>query len=727
MSIFRSLVLYIFAFSLIDGSVSGQQATDPRPKIGLVLSGGGAKGLAHIGVLKVLEEAGIHPDFIAGSSMGGLVGGLYSIGYTADMQEKIVKSIDWNYYLTDEIPRRSITYEEKEDYDRFILSVPVAGKGIVFPGGVIRGQNIENLLNDLCAKAYRIQDFSKLPIPFLCNATDIETGREVLFDHGYLPEALRATMSIPSIFTPVEYDGKLLVDGGLVNNFPVNRIKEMGADIVIGVDVGFKAYKKEQLNNLFRIIEQSLFFYGETNNNANRKLCDIAIYPEVDNFHVGSFLAADTIIALGEAAARLQFPRLKALADSVNALYPKKEQSDPVKMNNGRFLLSQIIVNGLEHVSGELLSGKLQLNVMQYYSSKDISDAIDRLYSSLYFEKVSYKLEDFEQGVILTINVKEISEGYLKFGVHYDSNFKSALLLNTTFRNLLVNGSKWSVNTRLGEFPFLKAEVFKNNGWKPGYGLSFQSSLSEVFLYNNARKISNMNFYETKVQWYTMSIFHNSFALGTGIEYENSLIKPVIDPGETFTKSRYRLWNYCAFLQMDSYDDAFYPTRGAKFHSGIKLITAKDISPALFICARISNATKLSNRLTLINHLYAGTVSGDSIPPQYYFFSGGISESIRNGIMPFAGLDYMEVASSNLLSVKFDLQAKVYRDFYLVLMGNAGNFKNSFKDLISYDDILGGYGMLMGYNSIIGPIEFSLTRSANWPGLNAFFRIGYWF
>ncbi len=722
-----SLLICLAVFFALPQLSFGQAGGGERPKIGLVLSGGGAKGLAHIGVLKVLEEAGIRPDYIAGTSMGGIVGGLYAIGYSADSLEKIARGTKWGYYLSDDIPRRAITLEEKEDYDRFILSIPISEKGIEIPGGVINGQNIENFLNQLCSPVYSIRDFSDFQIPFLCSATDIETGKEVVFRNGYLPHALRATMSIPSIFDPIELDGKLLVDGGLINNFPADRLKEMGADIIIGVDVGFQSYTKDQLNSMFRIIEQALFFYGESNQTRNRQLCNIVITPSLDNFNAGSFNSTDTIIALGKIAAREQFLRIKALADSLKTLDPSYGVRQEITSPDSLFLV-EIRVEGLDKVSGELLIGKLQLSVMENVTPKDIGYAVDRLYSSLYFEKISYTIEETNRnGVRLILKVKEISNGTLRFGLHYDSNSKSSILLNATFRNLLFDGSKFALNGVVGDNPFFKADFFKNNGWKPGFGAAFQSSRSTAFRYRNNERISSLNFYETKLQLYTQSIFRNYYSLGAGMEFENSLIRPVIDPTEIIPESRYKLLNYYAFLQMDSYDNPFYPTRGIKVHSSFKLITSEDMDPITFFHARISKAEKLSNRLTLINHIYAGVVDGDSIPSQHLFFSGGYMDSNRNGIMPFAGFDYMEVASKNLLSLKMDLQLRLFSKIYVIGTVNAGNFKSAFYDLFTTNNILSGYGLTVGYHSVVGPIELSLSRSSNYGGYEGFFRIGYWF
>jgi len=724
--IFFHIIFFVGLLSFTN-QISGQTKAPKRPKIGLVLSGGGAKGLAHIGVLKVLEEVGIHPDFIGGTSMGGIVGGLYAIGYSVDSLEKIAKTTHWSYYLSDEIPRKSITLEEKDDHDRFVLSIPVAEKAILIPGGVINGQNIENLLNQLCSPVHDIRDFNAFPIPFLCNATDIETGKEVVFREGYLPSVLRATMAIPSIFDPIELNNKLLVDGGLVNNMPAERVKEMGADIIIGVDVGFQAYSKDQLNSLFRIIEQSLFFYGEQNAYKNRAICDLVITPSLGKYNAGSFGSADSIIAIGEYAARKIYPQLLALADSINKLYPEYHKRQTNTLTKDSIFLCELRVEGLKHVSPELLKGKLQIPLLEKVSISDIGYAVDRLYSSFYFEKVTYEFETTETGTRLVLKVKESAGGSIRFGLHYDSNNKSEILLNTTFRNYLFNGSKFAINASIGDNPLFKTEFFKNNGWKPGFGVAFQSSRTLAFMYKDNRRISNLNFYESKLQLYTQSVFENSFAIGLGLEIENSLIRPIIDPGEFFTESRYKLINYYSFFHLDSYDSPFYPTRGLKVYSGVKLITSEELNLTSFFHARISKASKLTKRLTLINHLYAGFVDGDSIPTHYMFFSGGIMESNRNGLMPFAGLDFMEIASKNFISLKMDLQLRMWSKIYIVGTLNAGNFKNSFTDLLNTNEILAGYGVTAGYNSIIGPIEFSLSRSVNKGGLIGFVRIGHRF
>ena len=724
----RSFFILIILFFLISSpcSILAQDSGSERPKVGLILSGGGAKGLAHIGVLKVMEEAGLRPDFIGGTSMGSIVGGLYAIGYSADSLEKIAKTTNWAYYLTDEISRPNLTIEEKEDYDRFFISFPIKDNKIKIPSGVVNGQNIENLFNKYCTPVNDKRDFNEFQIPFLCIATDIETGDEVLFNKGYLPRAMRASMSIPSIFNPIEIDGKLLVDGGVVNNFPVARVKDMGADILIGVDVGFQYYKKDQLNSLLRIIEQSVFFYGEELNRYNKSLCDLLIEPELSGFTASSFNDVDTIIARGERVARAHFDEFKALADSLKS-YDKNYGPKQVLPEQDSMQIMEIRIRGLEKVSGALVNGKLQLEVFDKVTPDDIGHAVERLYSSLYFEKIDYEVETLSMGIRLIINVKEKNGGQFRAGMHYDTNYKSAILLNTTFRNVLFAGSKLSANIALGENPYINLSFFKNNGWRPGFGINFESNKFDVFLFDNGKKISSLAYSESKTQIFTQSIFWNSYTLGAGLEFEASRLKPKIDPLLGIDNTFSSFLNYYGFLQMDTYDNASFPKKGVKLNSQIKLVTGGNINPTAFIVGRFSQAFRVSNKITYINQIYGGTVDGDSIPYQYNLYTGGLSPVMRNGIIPFVGMEFMERVSTNALVLQGNFQYEPFPDFFVSLKASVGNLKDSFNDLFTTDEILSGFGASLGYNSFIGPVEFSLVKSSNRGGMIGFVNIGFWF
>ena len=720
------LLISFLVFSYPSFSQENVPVNEKRPKIGLVLSGGSAKGLAHVGVIKVLEEMGIRPDYIGGTSMGSIVGALYAIGYNVDSLESIARNTEWSRLLGDEISRRDLALEEKGDADRFFVSIPIKEDGIKIPSGVINGQNIENRFNTLFAPVHDTRNFHDFQIPFVCIATDIETGEEIVFKEGYLPKAVRASISIPSILDPIEINGRLLVDGGLVNNFPVDRVKEMGADIIIGVDVGFTYYKKDELNSIFRILEQSVFFYGDEKNQRNKKMCDILIKPEFGSYSSTSFSEADTLIAIGEAAARKAVPLLKALIDSLNipTAQTLAPHNIPVKDS---LLLTEIRIRGLSKVSGQLVTGKLQLEILDKVTPNDLERAMERLYSSLYFEKVSYELIDRNDGVGLIIDIVEAKGGQFRLGMHYDTNYRSAILLNATFRNLILDGSKISTSFSLGENPYFEASIYKDNGWRPGFGLKFNSSKLDVYLYDEGNRISSLAYNESKVQLYTQSVFWNYYALGAGLEYEYVKLRPKIDPTLGIIPTDEEYLNYYGFIKMDSYDNGYYPSRGIKVDARLKFITREYDNAILFAVGRFSKAIPLSQKFTWIHQVYAGLVDGDSIPYQYNFYTGGSNPTTRNGLLPFTGLDYMEIVDKNALIYATDLQYQVFPNIYLVSKFNIGNLRSSFKDLFTTDKIIGGYGITLGYDSFIGPIEVSAQKRIGQSGLLGFINIGFWF
>ena len=248
----------VFVFSLGQAVIAQQVGT--RPKIGVALSGGGSLGMAHIGVLKVMEEAGLRPDYITGVSMGSIVGSLYSIGYRSDSLQALFKNGDWELILSNSVPEYKVIFTEKRYFNNSIISLPVSFKKVRLPSGLINGQQIEKMLSYYEWSAADISDFSKLPIPFLCVGTDLITCKKVVLRTGYLPDAVRASMAVPSIFTPIKIDTAVLIDGGFVRNIAVSELKEMGADIVIGSYTGFHRYNEDELQSVTGVMKQVSFF-----------------------------------------------------------------------------------------------------------------------------------------------------------------------------------------------------------------------------------------------------------------------------------------------------------------------------------------------------------------------------------------------------------------------------------------------------------------------------------
>ncbi len=725
-------VLFIAVIILVPGQWAGGQEAQGgrRPKVGLVLSGGAAKGMAHVGVLKVIEEAGLKIDYIGGTSMGGLVSALYAIGYSADSLAVLVASLDWDRLLSDDIHRRDLSIEEKPDYDRFIVTFPLQERKVKLPQGVVSGQNIENTIAELCSHVHNIQDFNQFQIPFLCVSADVATGEEVIHREGYLPGAMRATMAIPSLFTPVNIDGRLLIDGGVLNNFPVDHVRDMGADILIGVNVGTQPFTAEDEVNFLRVMEQTVFLSSNKRTKENIKLCDIYIAPDITGYGSTSFSEGDSLIARGDRAAREYFDQFKNLADSLNKIeyipyaIPSFEPLDS-------FLLSEIHIDGIENVSGKLLSGKLNLNVLEKVSPQQVSEAIDNVYSSLFFEKVTYELEPVYDEVLgpsvkLKIKVKERRGGQLMVGLNYNTSYKASITLNTTFRNVLLNGTKLSLNAALGENQYFLARYEKNNGWRPGFVVDMRGQNFDLNIYSDGNKRGVIDYTDMGAAIYTRSIIGKSYAFGFGGEFERITLKP--DIGDVIPgKQSDNYYNLLGYINLDTYDNRFFPTVGIRFNTLYKFINDEELNSIHFLRMEFEQAARLGDRFTLLPRAYGGLSTADSSLRIYQFYLGGLNRTQRKGILPFAGLDFMENSGRNAVVLGLDLQYNFWRSNYLVLRTNVGITSWELEDILVFESAFSGFALTLGNMSLIGPIEFTLMRSSLRNEFLFYINIGYYF
>ncbi|MFC2113591.1 patatin-like phospholipase family protein, partial [Bacteroidota bacterium] len=728
----RFFIILIFCLFLSSKPAisDAQQDSSLRPKVGLILSGGGAKGIAHIGVLKVLEEAGLKIDFIGGTSVGSIVGGLYAIGYDAESLQKIVLTRNWDRLLSDEISRRDLSIEEKPDYDRFFVSIPLKERKVKLPAGMITGQNIEKEFAELCAHMHNSRDFAQFQIPYLCVATDVETGQEKVFREGYLPSCMSASMAIPTVFAPIEIEGKLYIDGGVVNNFPVDHVKEMGADILIGVDVGFTPRTAKDEMNLLQIMEQTVFMASHSRMEKNRALCDIYIKPDLSGYNASSFNSGDTLIARGQRAALPFLDQFRQLADSINAIeYLAYEPPSFIPVDS--LFLREINVDGINKVSGKLVTGKMNLNVLERVAPSQISKAISDVYSSLFFEKVTYELEPLSdellgEGVRLRVKVRERKGGQLKVGLHYNNTHKASILLNTTFRNLLLNGSKTSLNLALGENPFVMGRFEKNNGWKPGFVVEIGGQDLNLDLYDRGSRYAVIDYSDVFGRFYTQSIINNSNAIGIGGEFERIRLKPEI--GDPFPETLIdNFYNLIAFINFDTYDNRFYPRKGTRFDANFKFINGEAEAPEWFMRANMEQALSIGRKFTIIPRLYGGSTSADSNLQVYHFYLGGLDKESIKGLLPFVGLNFMERSGRNALVAGLDLQYNIWKSNYLILKANFANTSYEPADLLLLENVFSGFGITYGNHSLIGPIELTLMRPGYRKGVVFYVNLGYHF
>ncbi len=698
-----------------------------RPKVGLVLSGGGASGLAHIGVIKVLEELEIPIDYVAGTSMGSIVGGMFAMGYTAAEMEKIALEMDWEAMLADAVPRNDLTFEYKEQLEKYFYDFPINQGKLQLPSGLIAGTNITNMLAGVTWPAYKIRLFSQLPRPFLCIGADVVTGQEVVITSGNLHDALRASMAIPTVFTPVEVNGKLLIDGGFINNFPADHLKAMGADIIIGIDVQRELYKKTELHSIIPILKQISTLTREDINARNRLLCDVLIRPSTPGASTLTFGLADSIIRNGERTARAQWISLKKLADKLNN-YPKDGNKPfiPLAKPDSVFV-REIAFTGLQKVNSDFVQSKLNLPFPAWLSAGEIYRALQRAYGSNEFASITYQLDPVTDGVRLTIRIEEKTKNLVHVGLHFDNLFNASMLARADMRNLAKPGDQLGIDLNLGENPNLKASYFFLFHNRYQYGLIGEFGRLKAYEYLDNRKISSQIYVDGMLDFVMRSTWRNAFAATLGIQGEMAWISPNIGDWELQAYNA-RMLNFYIQLKKDNFNQIPYPTRGDKAEIMIKEVnnfTEEGNIPALIFDLRYRHAFELAPKWSLQPSVIASFAFGDSIPYPYRSYIGGLGY-YHKSVIPFAGMDYMERASNHALILRTDLQYRLRTNQYLTVKLNVGKSFNTFSQFSNSSANLAGLGLTYGYSSPIGPVEITLMSSTSSKKPILFINLGYW-
>lgn len=716
------IISFLSCISLIFGQLPENRE---YPKIGLVLSGGGAKGFAHLGVIKVLEEEGIPINYIGGTSMGSIVGGLIASGFSADSLIHIIHEQNWVYLISDDIHSKDLSIIGKSERDRYILSLPINTEKFTLPQGIIKGQHIENLLHELTASVYDIQDFSKLPIPFLCVAQDIDNDKEVVLRSGDLADAMRASMSIPTVFEPMVINGNRLVDGGLINNFPVRYVKEMGADIIIGVDVGYRTQDADKWASLLSVMENAVFYYSNMVNEENKKFTDIYIKPDLKGLGITSFTNADSLIAYGEEAARQMLPEIRKLADSLRRAgriqYPK-----PYKRHDSIYVKA-IVMDGLKNLPTRLNKTSLDFNILHWVKPEEIKQTAENFYASNYFEKVTFMLEPVEGGARVHFIFREKQGGSLNLGIYYDSDYKTVLTLNSMFLNLLTNGTKLSASMQLGKNPGAKVLFALDKGPLLSPGIELTSNLVETYSYSlNRTRTGSYAYFISNARLFLQSRPSNKVLFQLGGEFNHSTLEPRITMIDFESKTDNFLGVYNRFY-MDTRDRSCFPTTGSRVELLGKYFSNPCFHPIVYFFLDLQKALSVSNHLTLVNELFGGLITGDSIPYLYNFKIGGRSEITSIGNISYPGYKFLEVNSTNLLFYRIDMQYELFHNLFVSLYGNIGTMAPCFSDITDTDHLLSGFGFTMGFVSPFGPIKFSLSKSGEFKEWVGYIQVGYSF
>jgi len=564
---FLILLLFCTVYPLMSQSRPAE-----RPKIGLVLSGGGAKGLAHIGVLKVLEEAGIVPDYISGTSMGSIIGGLYAIGYTAEDLSAMNHALPWQVMLSDYVPLRNISLEEKHDYMRFFAELPIRNGKIMLPSGMLEGHNLSVLLSSLTWRTAGIDSFDHYPYPYRCVGTDIINGEVVDFKSGDLAQRMRASMAIPSVFTPVIFDSSMvIVDGGVIRNFPVDEVLDMGADIVIGVNSGFKEKEtSEDLRSLGKILSRSAASYGIYDSRQQAKKVHVLIAPDLTGYTSADFNKSAEIEAAGEVAARMHMDELLLLAADQKT-YGACMKPEPLAEKDS-ILISRVSVNDLKYNDQSLVYGMLDIPRNSYVTKTQLQDGLERLFGTQYFERLNYRFEKDKDAFRLIIDAAEKPPSSLKVSVHYDNYYGAGLLLNFTQSNFLASGARLTLVGDLSQYPQARVYYRKYTGHKKkllaGFESYFESNLIRVYVHGDEVGFSKQNHFTSELS--LKHAFTLNQQIGAGLLFEYSAVYPnraiqTLYPTEyNFKHYGFAGFGLSASYNLNTLDDYLYPSEGTE-------------------------------------------------------------------------------------------------------------------------------------------------------------------
>ena len=730
MKYFCSLLLIIL---FLCPHVQGQ-----RKKVGLVLSGGGAKGVAHIGVLKVLEEAGIPIDYIAGTSMGAIVGGLYSVGYSAHALDSMVRVQNWPFLLSDKVYRYDLPFSEKETNEKYLISLAFSQKkGLSVPAGFVSGQNIYNLFSNLTVGYHDSISFHTLPIPFACVSANMVNGKQVVMDSGILPLAMRASMAIPGAFSPVLLDSMVLVDGGISNNFPVDVAKQMGAEITIGVDLSTGLKDAEGLNSIMGIVDQLTSFMGMQNYTKNKEAVDLYMNPGLKGYTAASFNAEaiDSMILRGERIARANWDKIMELKEKIG-LEPDEDASPHLKnkfLRTDTLMIGKIFIEGIKERDERWIRRQLGIPEFSVITMDGLHKAIAFLYGTGAFSNVSYALNGNDV-YDLTLRLKEKPASSLNLGFRFDSEEMASILLNTTLSHRALKGSRLSLTGRLNKNPYVLVDYSFGSMALRKVGISYMYKYNDINLYDHGKKVDNVTFSYHRGDLNLSDIYFRNFKFQIGLRYEYFRYKSDLYSADYIAEnvSSQGVASYYASAHFDTYDTKYYPDKGLSFQASYSLYTDNMVSydghsPFSALTADFQPAIRLTRRVYLMPALYGRVLIGKDIPAPYLNCMGGeVAGRYFNQQLPFYGIHNLELFDNSVMVGRVAFRYRLGMRHYIILTGNYAKQSDNFFDLLKGDDIWGG-GASYAYNSLIGPISVTFDLS-NWDKkLGVYFNLGFYF
>ena len=739
----RKLILLLLAIFCLMPSVPAQ--TTKRKKVAVVLSGGGAKGMAHIGVLKVLERAGIPIDIVTGTSMGSIVGGLYATGISAGTLDSLVRAQDWSFVLSDKEDLSHQSLKEREKQNTYLISKSINFKGkTLADGGLIAGKNLDVLFNSLIGQYNDSIDFNTLPIPYACVATNIIDNTEYVFHSGLLRRAMRASMAIPGAFAPVKYGDMVLVDGGLRNNFPVDIAREMGADFVIGVTVQGEPKTAADLNSTTSILSQIVDVNCKNKYEANLQMTDIPIRVDTHGYGSASFTTAaiDTLIRRGEEEAIKHWDEIIALRDSIGvrmsqprAYQPRMPLPGNHQHKVGRYLFVDMTEKDQQFIRKKfgLKEGKSIDDNRADLITPSIRRDLFYKQASFHFDKNTSSGTDDETAVFIA-GVKRTNE--VNLGIRFDNEETVSLIMNADFPLHTEMPVDLDMTVRLGKRNMGRVDLTFHPQSRFRHTLSYAIHRNDIDIFSKGEKSYNLTYTQHTASLTLFNFDVRNFNICIGPEWDyyhySSLLVDQTKDVDMEPMKHDSFISYQAQVNYNGEDQWFFPTRGARFFAKFAYYTDNfvkmddEIGPRE-LAAMWRMSFPINRYLSVQPLLYGRVMDGDEVPYILHNTIGGdwfgryfVQQA------PFPGVKHVEITGNKFFAAQAQVQVNVTKNNIIQLRFAAAQQADQFSQLMKNRTMLGstlGYH----YNTLFGPVGATVGYSNKSKKFYGFLNLGFAF
>ena len=761
--------------------LNGIRRTEDRPTVALVLSGGGAKGAAHVGVLKYLEENKIPVDVVIGTSMGGLMGGLYSMGYTATELDSLLRVMDWGKILSDDVPKDYISYKNKKyreiyslrlpfhylkrDLDRRmekdapdlilerslglskeqvegILGTPKASSHNItqsLPAGFVAGLNVTNQISSLSVGYQDDLPFTDFPRPFFCVSSDLVSRKAYNWSHGSIVDAMRSTMSIPGLFEPVRYEGKIFIDGGTRNNFPTDIARAMGADIIIGVELSEPDKSYTEINNLGDLLIPMIEMLGREAFDKNVENVDIFIKPDLTGYGMLSFddASIETIIQRGYEAAEGVSSQIADLKEKVKGADLGLHNAKAIDIGKQYVQINRIEFTGMTDAESLFLSKKLDIRAGDYVSREEIEDAMAMIYATGSFNMVTYRLYGEESPFSLIFDCEKGPVHQLGLGVRADSEELVSLIFNIGFGVLNLRGPSIQFTGRVGRDKYLDAHFGLDVPGVPTLNASarIEGNLSDLMFSDGS--LYQAGFWGHKEEIYFSDISWKKASINLGgrnrffqVNSWLTNVGTIVDPDMEHYYGNYN--SVFADLRIDTCDDGYFPTRGTSLGARYEFIFRKssepDFTPMHTVAFDMHEVIPLGKYIAFTPGFHARAVLENS-PYNIYqnnYVGGYIGGRYVEHRIPFPGFTDAAVVGDYVAVVDANLRINPVKNFYISAIAAAMKDADKLEDI--YNDLHPtalGAALEFSYKTILGPLKATVHWSDLTNRIGGYLSFGY--